>query len=72
MAEQVEVKILSRHHSHKNPPGSVCLMDAKIAKTLKEQGLVDDHEEAVANPTDDAVQRVAGVDDEEPKSKKKK
>lgn len=67
----IPVKILQRHHSHKNPPGSVCQMDAKTAATLKEQGFVDDHEEAVANPTDDAIQKVAGVDEDDPKGKKK-
>jgi hypothetical protein len=75
MAEKklVSVKILQRHHTHKNPPGSVCKMDEKTAATLKEQGFVDDHEEAVANPTDDAVQEIAGIDeDEDSKPKKKK
>lgn len=50
MAEKVKGKLLQRHPAFEGAiPGEVVEFDAKLLKSL--DGVVDTHEDAVANPT---------------------
>jgi hypothetical protein len=51
MTTTVKVKVLLRHSAHEGMPGEVIELDAKTAKSLVDEGAVDPHEDAVANPT---------------------